>query len=214
VRRLKASPSGKRPEKTTSATTERASNASERTGRARSVCVGKTETSGSTNAARLMSMTRAKRKQTCGQLDAKTGSRSKRAKLERIERADDELIGGLVSLCDATRAREQGGQLNADYGNLEFPRTQPRRETRRETLDRLKRDANEAQSALLGTLCEDALWRVCSFLSAKDLASLECTSAYFRNPSRSTDRGLSMAECVARERLRPVASDDMPPFYR
>ena len=61
---------------------------------------------------------------------------------------------------------------------------------------------------------EGALWRVCSLLSAKDLASLECTSTYFRNPLRITDRGLSMAECVARERLRPIASDDMPPFYR
>jgi hypothetical protein len=214
VRRLKASPAGKRLEKTTSATTTRASNASERAGRARSACARETERSESTNAKRLMSTTRAKRKRTRGPLDVKTGSRSKRARLERVERAEDELVGGVVSLCDATRTREQDGQLNADYGNVEFPRRQLRRETRRETLDRLKRDANEAQSALLGTLCEGALWRVCSFLSAKDLASLECTSAYFRNPSRITDRGLSMAECVARERLRPIASDDMPPFYR
>jgi hypothetical protein len=86
--------------------------------------------------------------------------------------------------------------------------------TRRETKDHAFRKANEAQSALLGTLCEDALWKVCEFLPAKDLASLECASSYFHRPMRRADRGLGIAERVARVRIRGAQMADMPPFYR
>jgi len=86
--------------------------------------------------------------------------------------------------------------------------------TRRETKELALRAENEAASALLGTLSEDALSKVCEFLSAKDLASLECSSAYFRRPSRRGDRGLGIAERAARVRAMRAQGADMPPFYR
>ena len=86
--------------------------------------------------------------------------------------------------------------------------------TRRETKELARRAVNEAESALLGTLCEDALSKVCEFLSAKDLASLECASSYFRRPSRRGDRGLGIAERAARTRALRAQVVDMPPFYR
>jgi len=86
--------------------------------------------------------------------------------------------------------------------------------TRRETKDYACRKANEAHSALLGTLCEDALWKVCEFLPAKDLASLECASSYFHRPMRRSDRGLGIVERVARVRIRSALMADMPPLYR
>ena len=86
--------------------------------------------------------------------------------------------------------------------------------TRRETALRARREANEAASGLLGTLCEDALWMVCSRLSALDLVALEQTSAYFRESARVKDRGLGLCERIARERVRGVPMVGMPPFYR
>ena len=86
--------------------------------------------------------------------------------------------------------------------------------TRRETALRARREANEAASGLLGTLCEDALWMVCSRLSALDLVALEQTSAYFRESARVKDRGLGLCERIAHERVRGVPMVGMPPFYR
>ena len=86
--------------------------------------------------------------------------------------------------------------------------------TRRETALRARREANEASSGLLGTLCEDALWMVCSRLSALDLVALEQTSAYFRESARVKDRGLGLCERIAHERVRGVPMVGMPPFYR
>ena len=86
--------------------------------------------------------------------------------------------------------------------------------TRRETMENARRAANEARSALLRTLSEDALSKVCDFLSAKDLASLECTSAYFYRPTRRNDRGLGICERAARIRAIRAPIVDMPPFYR
>ena len=76
-----------------------------------------------------------------------------------------------------------------------------------------RRRENEERSALLGTLPEDALRRVCEFLSARELATLERVSSYFYRSARRNDRGMGMCEIVARGRVRREGVGDMPAFY-
>ena len=76
-----------------------------------------------------------------------------------------------------------------------------------------RRRENEERSALLGTLPEDALRRVCEFLSARELATLERVSSYFYRSPRRNDRGMGMCETVARGRVRRECVGDMPKFY-
>jgi len=89
----------------------------------------------------------------------------------------------------------------------------PTPRTRRAAREMKRRRENEERSALLGTLPEDALRRVCEFLSARELATLERVSSYFYRSPRRNDRGLGMCETVARGRVRRECVEDMPKFY-
>ena len=96
---------------------------------------------------------------------------------------------------------------------MPMPMTTTTPRTRRAAREMKRRRENEERSALLGTLPEDALRRVCEFLSARELATLERVSSYFYRSARRNDRGMGMCEIVARGRVRREGVGDMPAFY-
>ena len=150
---------------------------------------------------------------------ASKDSSSKRHKATGVEKREKTARSFEVTVRGARGARRDAGEALDASEAIHFaaPRVSASaRElrTRFQCAQSARRRENERGSALLGTLCEDALWLVCSRLSARDLAALEQTSAYFRDSARATNENLGLCERVARERVRGARMGDMPPFYR